>query len=806
MPNFHFSTKSTNFVAMNALNAMKRMIKILVATWVAMGCALTMAGHTMLQPGVSQELAQFRTQHISNVKYDLRLSVPIERDSAVMGTVTLSFDWTGHTDLPIDFQGQLNEELIAVNNHRCAVNYADEHIIIPHKLLQAGRNQVTITFTSLDQALNRHADYLYTLFVPDHARSVFPCFDQPDLKARFTLTLNLPNSWSAISNAPQTDRHTRAQATDVIHYAESDPLPTYLFSFTAGRFETYTSTHDGRDITILYRESDTAKVAQLPQIAGEMAHAIQWMEQYTGITQPFAKYGTVVLPGYQFGGMEHPGCIQLRDRTIFLGPNPSPDERMKRLQLIAHETAHLWFGDLVTMRWFNDVWTKEVFANFMADKVCREQFPDLDHDLAFMRAHYIPAITTDRSLGTHPIQQPLANLNQAGLLYGNIIYHKAPIMMRKLEERMGEHELQQGLQAYLRQFAHGNATWDQLIEILDRQSPQAGISEFDQQWVKHKGMPLVDVKLDDQTPLPNADGRDYVRYRLADSAAVIAYVNRWPELTTAEARLAAVMTLYDNMLMHRIGPDDAMSCMLLALLTPETDDQLLASYASYASVTLARTSLGARKQAEKMLWQLARQHPSRVLRQQLMRSLGQTAQSPAVVDSISALWMAQNEPLLSVNDLTRIAWHLAIVMPDNWQDILATQRSRLTTEDQRREFDFVSRACTPDTAVQQQLFMSLLQPANRRVEPYAAAMMRLLNDPAREPLSNRYILPALEALEDVQRTGDIFFPLDWCHALLDGHHSPQARELVKQFVQQHPHYNPQLMGKLLQAADPLIND
>ena len=806
MPNFHFSTKSTNFVARKAFNAMKRMIKILVATWVAMGCALTMAGHTMLQPGVSLELAQFRTQHISNVKYDLRLSVPIERDSAVMGSVTLSFDWTGHTDLPIDFQGQLNEELIAVNNHRCAVNYADEHIIIPHKLLQAGRNQVTITFTSLDQALNRHADYLYTLFVPDHARSVFPCFDQPDLKARFTLTLNLPNSWSAISNAPQTDRHTRAQATDVIHYAESDPLPTYLFSFTAGRFETYTATHDGRDITILYRESDTAKVAQLPQIAGEMAHAIQWMEQYTGITQPFAKYGTVVLPGYQFGGMEHPGCIQLRDRTIFLGPNPSPDERMKRLQLIAHETAHLWFGDLVTMRWFNDVWTKEVFANFMADKVCREQFPNLDHDLAFMRAHYIPAITTDRSLGTHPIQQPLANLNQAGLLYGNIIYHKAPIMMRKLEERMGQQELQHGLQTYLRQFAHGNATWDQLIEILDRQSPQAGISEFDQQWVKHKGMPLVDVKLDDQTPLPNADGRDYVRYRLADSAAVIAYVNRWPELTTAEARLAAVMTLYDNMLMHRIGPDDAMSCMLLALLTPETDDQLLASYASYASVTLARTSLGARKQAELMLWQLARQHPSRVLRQQLMRSLGQTAQSPAVVDSISALWMAQNEPLLSVNDLTRIAWHLAIVTPDNWQDILATQRSRLTTEDQRREFDFVSRACTPDTAVQQQLFMSLLQPANRRVEPYAAAMMRLLNDPAREPLSNRYILPALEALEDVQRTGDIFFPLDWCHALLDGHHSPQARQLVKQFVQQHPHYNPQLMGKLLQAADPLIND
>ncbi len=143
-------------------------------------------------------------------------------------------------------------------------------------------------------------------------------------------------------------------------------------------------------------------------------------------------------------------------------------------------------------------------------------------------------------------------------------------------------------------------------------------------------------------------------------------------------------------------------------------------------------------------------------------------------------------------------------MPGQWQAILSTQRSRLATDDQRREFDFVSRACTPDTAEQHRLFLSLLQPANRRVEPDAAAMLRLLNDPMREPLAVHYILPALEALEDVQRTGDIFFPLDWCHALLDGHHSDEARRLVEQFVARHPDYNPQLLGKLLQAADGLF--
>ena len=666
------------------------------------------------QPGVSLELAQYRARHVSHVEYDLRLSVPFERDSAVTGMVTLVFDWTGDGDLPIDFQGRLGSEFVEVNHRRCTVRHASEHIVIPHDVLRPGHNQVSITFTSLDQALNRHDDYLYTLFVPDHARSVFPCFDQPDLKARFRLSLQLPRPWLAISNARQLDRRAVASATDVINYAESDPLPTYLFSFTAGRFESYSATHDGRDISILHRETDPAKVAQLPHIAGEMAHSIQWMEQYTGIKQPFSKYGTVVLPGYQFGGMEHPGCIQLRDRTIFLGPNPSPDERMKRLQLIAHETAHLWFGDLVTMRWFNDVWTKEVFANFMADKVCRERFPNLDHDLAFMRAHYIPAMATDRSRGTHPIQQPLTNLNQASLLYGNIIYHKAPIMMRKLEQRMGERELQHGLQTYLRRFANSNATWDQLIDILDAQSPQAGIGEFDRQWVKHKGMPLVDVTLADDTPLPNADGSDYVRYRLADSAAVMAYVSRWSELTTAQSRLAAVMILYDNLLMRRIGADGAMSCMMPMLQSPEADDQLLAAYAGYATSILSRTTPSVRSQAEHELWQLARRHPSRVLRQQLLRSLGRMVQSPAVVDSVYALWLSQSEPLLSTNDLTRIAWHLAIVMPGQWQAILSTQRSRLATDDQRREFDFVSRACTPDTAEQHRLFLCPLHPAGTR--------------------------------------------------------------------------------------------
>ncbi|MBO4608069.1 MAG: aminopeptidase, partial [Prevotella sp.] len=369
-----------------------------------------MVAQTVVTDGVSRELAITRQTQVSHVVYDLSFDIPSDQTAPVTGTVKITFDWTGgEEDLQIDFQGKVTAP-VKVNGEVMAAAHEKEHILIPAKKLSKKKaNVVSISFRSEDKALNRNADYLYTLFVPDHARSVFPCFDQPDIKARYHLTLSLPRDWTAISNAPlvQTSGQT-------MQFVTTDPLPTYLFSFTAGRFETQTVERDGRQLTALYRETAPQKVAQLSTVFDQVALSLRWLEEYTGISQPFQKYGFVILPGYQFGGMEHPGCIQLRDQTIFLGENPTPDEEMNRLHLIAHETSHLWFGDLVTMRWFNDVWTKEVFANFMADKIAREQYPDINHDINFLKTHYPLSLSTDRSEGTHPIQQPLDNLKNAG--------------------------------------------------------------------------------------------------------------------------------------------------------------------------------------------------------------------------------------------------------------------------------------------------------------------------------------------------------------------------------------------------------
>ena len=138
------------------------------------------------------------------------------------------------------------------------------------------------------------------------------------------------------------------------------------------------------------------------------------MEDYTGIPYPFGKFDFVLIPAFQFGGMEHAGTILYNASGLLLDESATQNQLLGRASVIAHETAHMWFGDLVTMRWFNDVWMKEVFANFMAAKIVNPSFPEVNHELRFLLSHYPAAYEVDRTPGTNPIRQPLANLNEAG--------------------------------------------------------------------------------------------------------------------------------------------------------------------------------------------------------------------------------------------------------------------------------------------------------------------------------------------------------------------------------------------------------
>lgn len=869
---------------------MKRLISILAAFALAMsaGAAMIMTSYGCntadgnatnaagndIERGVSRRLAEERAKAISDVSYEMEFCLQADADSSVTGRETIRFRFKGdrRKDLLIDFAGKglmpyrtddsKKQEgnggmTCRVNGRLCFADWKNEHIAIPGKALRKGMNSIEIGFIAADKSLNRNGDYMYTLFVPANARTVFPCFDQPDLKAVFKPSFHLPEGWQ------------------IIHSTSERRIPTYLFSFVAGRFQKQTAIRDGRRITALYRETDPKKVAQLSDVFSLVGNSIRWLERYTGMPYPFKEYGFVVLPGYQFGGMEHPEAIQFTDHEIFLGEHPTPEELQTRLELVAHETAHCWFGDCVTMRWFDDVWTKEVFANFLASKIAREEYPEVNHDLNFLRMYQTRALSVDRTLGTHPIQQRLDNLSEAGLLYGNIIYSKAPVMMRKLEEQMGKERFRQGLAEYLSRFAFGNATWDDLICILDRHAPEAKLKLFSNAWVKQKGMPTISAEWNDgelhikqhdpyarglcwqqgflisaysdlsehlSPTLPEGKGDGDVERVMVKTIPVdmqgeeaVARMEERPWLvllnSTGEGygrfvmdgqfiealkhddflrpsdelkRFAMAMNLYENFQGNILSADD-LALIMRRWLAAEKNAMIGSVIADYWATAANRMEGERRNVEEQRMWTAYRQCQMPSVKQRLIRLTAQMATSGCVADSIyNNVWMGMTDSLLSKSDYTKMAYRLAILKPYEWRSIIDKQRSRLSTADELRQFDFISRACTPDTLELDRLFNSLLKAENRRQEPWTQALLQLLNDPSREPHANKYLRPGLDALIDVQRTGDIFFPGYWLSALLSGHHSPEAKRIVEDFINSNPDYPEKLMNKLKENASPLL--
>ena len=450
-------------------------------------------------PGIPQALADDRAARITGLTYEVSFDVPAARTEPIHGTITATFTLSDvKAPLAFDFTQPPEKFLGArVNGDKTEVVARDGHLIFPAGQLLPGReNEITIDFIAGDEALNRQDDFLYTLFVPARASIAMPVFDQPDLKARWVLALKIPSAWNAVANGAETGRIRANDRTELI-FARTEPLPTYLFAFAAGKFTVETGERNGRQFRMFHRETDAAKVAKNRDAIFDLhATAIRWLEEYTALPYAFGKFDFVAIPSFQFGGMEHAGAVFYNASSLFLDDTATQNQRLGRASLIAHETAHMWFGDLVTMRWFNDVWMKEVFANFMAAKIVNPSFPGVNHDLRFLYSHYPAAYDVDRTPGANPIRQPLSNLNEAGSLYGAIIYQKAPIVMRQLELLLGADQFRDGLRDYLKKYAMANATWPDLIQILDARTP-ADLAAWSRAWVEERGRPRVRV---DVTP------------------------------------------------------------------------------------------------------------------------------------------------------------------------------------------------------------------------------------------------------------------------------------------------------------------
>lgn len=824
-----------------------------------------------LEEGVSWELAQWRSQNLSAIVYDVNLHIPLAKTDPITGKLDIAFELKNKTqDLLLDFKpGKTWSGELSINGKKSKGNHTQGHFILPAKNLKLGKNAVQITFEANNQSLNRSADYLYTLVVPDRASTVFPCFDQPNLKARYTLHLDVPTDWEAMGNGP-LDNSTETAGRKQLHFKTTEAFSTYVFAFCAGKFQKATETRNGRSLTMLYRETDQAKVQRnLKDIFDLHAHAIGWMEEYTGIKLPFAKLDFALMPGFQYGGMEHIGAIFYREASLMLDENATENQKLGRASLIAHETAHMWFGDLVTMNWFNDVWLKEVFANFMAAKIVNPSFPKINHELRFLLGHQPTAYSEDRSEGSHPIQQELENLKNAGSLYGGIIYQKAPVVMRQLEAMMGEEQMRKGLQEYLRTYSYGNATWDQLIAILDKYCPK-DLAEWSQVWVKEAGMPRFALeqvgngqgleKLIVRQEKTSATGKYWPEQtRLAlfypDSVAHIPveiigekteinaikdyafpsaslllaapqsygfcrldmrsltyFLKQTPKIADPLLRGAARMALMEEFLHEAMPPATLLESILEALPAEQEPlnrqqllDQLQTIYWRFADPEL---QLSSKAKIEELLWDLLLSAKDASARLTYFSAYQSMAETWPAVQRLHRLWnksLSITGLTLSESQRIDLACAIALRWPQRADSILTQQLAEITNPDRKQRLNFIRPVFAADQAQRDAFFNSLKKEENRDYEPWVEDALGYLNHP-RRPTAEKlhYILPALELLEEIQRTGDIFFPRRWISAVLGGQNSAEASATVRQFLAKSPNFSYRLRNKVLMAADLLF--
>jgi aminopeptidase N len=462
------------------------------------------------QPGVGRELARFRAAHYSNVRYGLRVEVTPGAEM-MKGSEEIHVTLDGEADqLVLDWrvatvkQGQQQARVwdVVVNGREVKdAREVSDHILIPGAYLSKGENVVRLKFESpistSGSAVTRYLDredkseYIYTLFVPSDASTAFPCFDQPDLKARFQLNMATTTAWKVISNTG-ADMVTRSGTNSLWHFRETEPISTYLFAFAAGPFMEFFDETSQIPMSLFVRKSKTEQARkELAEVFRLHRDVLNFLAGYFDFKYPFPKYDIVIVPEFAYGGMEHAGATFLREERILFPTDPTANDLAARAEVICHEAAHQWFGDLVTMRWFDDLWLKEGFATFMAYKAIEKILPQQNAWKVFYQRTKPGAYTTDVTKGTTPIFQEIPNLSAAKSAYGNIVYLKAPSMLRQAEFFLGADKFQQAIRAFLKEHAFGNAEWADLVRAFERSSNRK-LDEWAAAWVKRRG--LADVR------------------------------------------------------------------------------------------------------------------------------------------------------------------------------------------------------------------------------------------------------------------------------------------------------------------------
>ena len=331
-----------------------------------------------------------------------------------------------------------------------------------------------------------------TQFEASDARRAFPCWDEPDFKATYGVTLIVPDDLLAISNGPEIERipvadHPGGDGKVSITFADTMKMSTYLVAFVVGPFEATEPVNVGG---IPLRIVAPRGKQHLTDYAMECASfCLAYLSDYYGIAYPGDKLDMVAIPDFGFGAMENLGCVTYRETILLLDPETSTSaELLRTLDVVGHELAHMWFGDLVTMKWWNGIWLNEAFATFMELKATDARRPEWKRWLAFVAGERPWAFKVDDLASTRPVEFEVRSPDEAQAMFDALTYGKGSALLRMIEQFIGEEPFRKGVEAYLHRHSYANTETDDLWAALDNASGQP-VGEIMDTWIRQGGYP-----------------------------------------------------------------------------------------------------------------------------------------------------------------------------------------------------------------------------------------------------------------------------------------------------------------------------
>ncbi|MGO9423986.1 MAG: M1 family metallopeptidase [Steroidobacteraceae bacterium] len=352
---------------------------------------------------------------------------------------------------------------------------------------------------------------LATNFEPAEARRLLPCWDEPERKATFTLSVDAPKDRMAVSNMPIADVTSLSATMQRVRFATSPKMSTYLLFLAIGDFERIHQPVDGVDVGIVVKRGDTAKAAYALDQAGKLLH---YYDEYFGIVFPLPKLDLIAAPGQIYGGsMENWGAIFYSQNHLLFDPAASTEaDRQLVFEVVSHEMAHQWFGDLVTMSWWTDLWLNEGFARWMQTYAADDLHPEWETGLA-SASQLERGKLADSVPSTHPVVQPVYTADQAEESFDAITYDKGAAVIGMINAYVGRDAFREGVRRYMRVHAFGN-TVDSDLWTLMQESVGKPIVAIERDFTRQEGLPLVRA-------IPAADGVQLSEGRFVDDPATI---------------------------------------------------------------------------------------------------------------------------------------------------------------------------------------------------------------------------------------------------------------------------------------------